>query len=111
MPDVVTFPQYFKAHGYFTQNIGKIFHNWRTKIEGDPISWSVPAVLHFATHGQAVPQSDGDLPANTAKAKQAERRDVPDEAYYDGRVAREAGRALSQLKQRGEALFFGRGFS
>ena len=36
MPDVVTLPQYFKQHGYFTQNIGKIFHNFRQTIQGDP---------------------------------------------------------------------------
>jgi iduronate 2-sulfatase len=110
MPDVVTLPQYFKMHGYFTQNIGKIFHNWRTKIEGDPGSWSVPAVLHFATHGQDAPKVDGRLPANTAKAKQAESRDVPDEAYYDGRVAQEAMRALREVKQRDEPFFLGVGF-
>lgn len=109
-PDVVTLPQHFKANGYFTQNVGKIFHNWRTKIQGDPVSWSVPAVLHFATHSQDVAQVDGGLPPNTAKAKQAEARDVPDEAYYDGRVAREAVRALRELKARGEPFFLGVGF-
>ena len=46
IPDVVTLPEHFKQHGYFTQNIGKIFHNWRTPIKGDPRSWSVPAVMH-----------------------------------------------------------------
>ena len=44
VPEVVTLPQWFKQHGYFTQNIGKIFHNWRQDdYKGDPASWSVPA--------------------------------------------------------------------
>ena len=55
MPDVVTLPQHFMKHGYFTQNIGKIYHNWRQEIQGDPTSWSVPAVMHYATHGSDKP--------------------------------------------------------
>ena len=39
LPDVVTFPQYFKAHGYHTRSIGKIMHAQLT----DEISWSVPS--------------------------------------------------------------------
>ena len=34
LPDVVTLPQYFKAHGFHTQAFGKIFH------KDDPASWS-----------------------------------------------------------------------
>lgn len=46
VPDVVTLPQHFKNHGYFTQSIGKIYHgSWKTAYVGgafqDPISWSV----------------------------------------------------------------------
>lgn len=110
-PEAVTLPQYFKQHGYFTQNIGKIFHNWRTKIEGDPVSWSVPAVMHFASHGQDVAVIDGgELPPNHARAKAAEARDVPDEAYFDGRVAAAAVRALRDLCRRTEPFFLGLGF-
>ena len=35
-PDVTTLPLWFKEHGYTTRCVGKIFHNWRTKIKGDP---------------------------------------------------------------------------
>ena len=63
-PDAVTLPQHFKHNGYFTQNIGKMFHNWIHKEEGDAVSWSVPAVMHFASHGTDKPQVDGKLPPN-----------------------------------------------
>jgi iduronate 2-sulfatase len=108
-PDVVTIPLWFKDHGYTSRCVGKIFHNWHTKVEGDPRSWSAPEFLHFANHGNDVAQVIGELPPNFAKTTTGfgyepvgicECRDVPDEAYYDGRVAAEAVRVLSEVKDR-----------
>ncbi len=39
VPEVVTFPQHFKAHGYHSLSIGKIMHGSLT----DEISWSAPS--------------------------------------------------------------------
>ncbi|MEX0818961.1 MAG: sulfatase [Pirellulaceae bacterium] len=99
-PDIVTLPQHFKNNGYFTQGIGKIFHNWRQNIEGDPASWSVPAVLHYATHGSDQPIVDGQLPENQATTLKCEARDVPDHAYFDGRIADLAVTALNEVEDR-----------
>lgn len=107
-PDVVTLPQHFKANGYTTRNVGKIFHNWHTKEKGDARSWSAPEYLHYATHGEDGPQVKGPLPPNLVSGggrsytsvPLTECRDVPDEAYYDGRVAAEAVRVLGEIKDR-----------
>lgn len=107
-PDIVTLPQHFKNNGYFTQNIGKIFHNWRQEIHGDPMSWSVPAVMHYARHGDDEPIVEGRLPPNTAKAPRCENRDVPDDAYFDGRIAKLAVKALREVK--GKPFFLAVGF-
>ena len=109
-PDAVTLPQHFKNNGYFTQNIGKMFHNWIHKEEGDAASWSVPAVLHFNSHGNDKPQVEGALPPNLANDPKCEQRDVPDEAYFDGRVAKLAVEALGQLKAKQQPFFFAVGF-
>ena len=94
-PDVVTLPQHFKRHGYHARGIGKIFHNWRQDAwRGDPVSWSVPAVLHYNSHGNDRAQVEGDLPPDLLQLPRCEMRDVPDEAYFDGRIAAEAVRAL-----------------
>lgn len=109
-PEVNTLPGWMKAHGYTARCVGKIFHNWHTKKHGDPRSWSAPEFLHYANHGDDVPQVSGALPPNEAtlcgdlrhygKVPLCECRDVPDEAYYDGRVAAEAVRVLGEVKDR-----------
>jgi len=110
-PQIVTLPQCFKQHGYFTQNIGKVFHNWRQEIHGDPQSWSVPAVMHYATHGSDEPQVGGQrLPPSTSQAPRTERRDVPDSAYFDGRIAELAVAALNKLCQKQQPFFLAVGF-
>ena len=109
-PDVETLPGWMKAHGYTTRCVGKIFHNWHTQEHGDPRAWSAPEFLHYANHGDDTPQVSGTLPPNLAAATAGmhpygqepicECRDVPDEAYYDGRVAAEAVRVLAEVKER-----------
>ncbi len=110
-PDVMTLPLWFKEHGYTTRCSGKLFHNWHTNEKGDPRSWSAPEFLHYANHGDDTPQVVGPLPENHARHSEGLRKygsvgmcecyDVPDEAYYDGRVAAEAVRLLPELKEDG----------
>ena len=111
-PGVVTLPQLFKQNGYHTQCIGKIFHNWRQeKWKGDPVSWSVPSILHYNSHGRDRPQATGELPANLASGRDGiECRDVGDEAYYDGRVAKAAVEALADVCQGEQPFFMAVGF-
>lgn len=107
-PDVVTLPQSFRANGYTTRCVGKIFHNWHTAEKGDRRSWSADEFLHYANHGDDRPQVKGELPENHATLADwnygattiTECRDVPDEAYYDGRVAAEAAKVLKEVKDR-----------
>ena len=110
-PQIVTLPEHFKRHGYFTQNIGKVFHNWRQdNYRGDPQSWSVPAVMHYNSHGNDQPVVEGDLPTNHASTARTEARDVPDEAYFDGRIAAAAVQALGELRNKREPFFLAVGF-
>lgn len=108
-PDVVTLPQLFKQNGYHTRNIGKIFHNWRQdKYKGDPASWSVPAVMHYASHGSDRAVVDGTVPSDASGVPRTEMRDVADDAYFDGRIAELAIEALGELKD--QRFFLAVGF-
>jgi len=108
-PDVTTLPLWFKEHGYTTRCVGKIFHNWHTEVKGDRRSWSADEFLHYANHGDDAPQVPGELPPNLTTAPSlrkygkvplCECRDVPDEAYYDGRVAAETVRVMAEVKDK-----------
>jgi iduronate 2-sulfatase len=108
-PDVTTLPLWFKEHGYTTRCVGKIFHNWHTEVKGDRRSWSADEFLHYANHGDDTPKIPAELPPNLAELNKArgynatgitECRDVPDEAYYDGRVAAEALKVMQEVKEK-----------
>ena len=112
LPDVVTLPQHFKENGYFSQCIGKIYHNWHWHIPGDPQSWSVPSQMHWDGHDKDFPQMSAGLPVppNTATDPSCECREVPDDAYFDGRIADLAINALRERASQKEPFFLGVGF-
>jgi iduronate 2-sulfatase len=109
-PQIVTLPQHFRRHGYHAEDVGKIFHNWRQSIEGDPESWSVPAEMHYGNHGGDRPQVQGALPPDLAASPRCEMRDVPDEAYLDGRIATRAVAALRAAAGSDTPFFLAVGF-
>jgi iduronate 2-sulfatase len=108
-PDIITLPQYFKQHGYYTQSFGKVLHGQGIPSM-DPPSWSAEPVWdHCTKRDQYV------LPKNrpgdkSGKQAAAECADVPDEAYIDGKVAAEAVRKIEVLAENGKAFFLAVGF-
>jgi iduronate 2-sulfatase len=116
-PDAVTLAQHFKASGWRTEAMGKIFHVGHGNTE-DPASWSVP---HFQAKSIAyhLPQSSAKegltreeaLFANKSgqglpRGAAFESADVPDEAYPDGKIAQEAIARLKAAKERPDTPFF-----
>ena len=100
-PNAITLPQMFLNNGYHTQCIGKIFHNWRQDVyKGDRVSWSVPEMMHYNSHGNDKAIVAGELPPDLSDVPKCEIRDVPDNAYFDGRVAEHAVQALQAIQNR-----------
>lgn len=112
-PHAVPLPQLFKDHGYFTQGIGKIFHN-ETRVPAgripisDPRSWSVPPVYANGAHWQDWVVPGGGGPEQKQQAWQC--LDVPDEAYFDGQIADAAIAALKERAHSGDPFFLAVGF-
>ncbi len=107
-PDIVTLPQAFLKAGYHTQCIGKIFHNWRQDdFKGDAVSWSVPESMHYNSHGNDKAVVVGEVPPNESDCPKCVVRDVPDTAYFDGRIAEQAVSTLRRLKDKSFFLAVG----
>jgi arylsulfatase A-like enzyme len=104
LPDAVTLPQLFKAHGWHAQSFGKIYHGGFD----DPPSWSVPS---------GGPKKPGTGPEGSAllkrlrqEAPEADRAkirglpveapDVADTELADGSIADQAIAALETIKDK-----------
>ena len=100
-PNIVTLPEQFKGNGYYTAGIGKIFHNWSQSLKGDSKSWSEPETFHWAAHYQDwyVENTPYKIHSDIKKGPAVQNKDVPDEAYLDGRIANAAVNKLRELKE------------
>ncbi len=127
IPDVVTLPQYFKQHGYFTQGLSKIYHPGLD----DPQSWSVPhwqpnapnygdpeaikaiqdQIAEMKRQGKFVSSGPVETdpktgmatrirPGNVPKGPAWECDDVPDNTFADGMTADKAIECFKELKDK-----------
>jgi iduronate 2-sulfatase len=109
---LVTLPEHFKNHGYFCQNIGKMFHNMGETQ--DRRSWSIDEVLHKGTHADDTvykntpPHLRKDQPE--FKAPVTEALNVPDTAYRDGQIANLAAAMLREHAESDQPFFLAVGF-
>jgi len=119
MPNIVTLPQLFKNHGWFTRSLGKVYH---IGID-DPDSWSVPSwVSRTPRYG---PEGTAKVRAAAAKLRAQGIKDPdrgPQKPFYagpafespdcadgdltDGDMTREAIEALRELAKKPDQPFF-----
>ena len=119
-PDAVTLPQHFKAHGYRTEGLGKIFHVGHGNHD-DAASWSVPHwnadVVRYALKKSRAQSGltreearfanvPGARAARLPKGAAYESADVPDSKYPDGQLADEAIRRLENAAETPDEPFF-----
>ena len=131
-PDVVTLPQHFKAHGYFSTGVGKIYDPRSVDKGADSASWSEPFAhtwnleynsetgkpkAHYhnprtvALHEEAEAAGlKGWNPINQFLFKKeawdaVEAENVPDDAYDDGAIARHAVKRLEDLVDQAQPFF------
>lgn len=109
---LITLPQHFKNHGYFCQNIGKLFHNMGETQ--DRRSWSIDEVLFKGTHADDTLFGNAARPPGSKKpdykAPVTEASDVPDTAYRDGQIANLAAAMLRDHTGSKQPFFLAVGF-
>lgn len=94
-PGVVTLPEHFKQHGYFTQSFGKIFHGEASMA--DPPSWSVPEQFQYVAKRDDYRLAENRTPGKTQKAAATEFAGESEDDYPDGHVAAGAVAALQRF--------------
>lgn len=101
--DMVTMPQFFKEKGYKTISVGKVYHH----PTDDKENWSI----HFRSESEAYlkPENIALVKEGNKSGPPFENADVDDEAYKDGRVAKNAVETLKKMK--GENFMMVVGFS
>ncbi len=129
-PDVLTLPQHFRRHGYYTSSIGKIYHNifpdepsWdeRVYLDGFPFD---PDAVYLGQEGRSIQEAKkrrlieagrGESAKDRLghyylKAQATEAPQAPDDDYYDGAQTTWAVRKLAELKEAGRPFFLGVGY-
>ncbi len=101
LPDVHTLPQHFRAAGYETISLGKIYHHLS---DDNGAGWSHPAWEPPGVWNQSAEAENGPLPGNTHTTAW-ECADVPDTFYPDGKVAERAVTELARFKQSAQPFF------
>ncbi|RUA26863.1 MAG: sulfatase, partial [Bacteroidetes bacterium] len=137
-PNVVTMPQYFKQNGYITFATGKIYDPRSVDKKYDPQSWSFPYRGPHELEGsmgdpiigyyqseehraqRLVYEKMADAKGLTGKKRNAflrksfkpstEKADVPDDAYYDGRIANDAVKKIAEFAKQDQPFMLMVGF-
>ena len=109
LPDVVTLPQHFKANGYHTRSIGKIYHGGG-RPSRDPPSWSGPAQYAVMLDAEVRYANSENLKGKGLKRDSTEAGRAAGSVYSDQIVCDAAVKALGKLKAKGKPFFLAVGF-
>ena len=111
VPDVITLPQHFKNHGYYTERIGKIYHLGHGNQE-DSLSWSQPAAKMWRpdpiSRGDTV-GLERDYPSIDGKRLPYYKSREPDDHMSDVISTDYAVKRINELRD--STFFFAVGFS
>lgn len=106
--DWVMLPEYFRNQGYFTAQIGKIYHT-KDGYE-DPRSWDIE-IREFGKrppNDQIIRSGRPDGPGEHTTDWSSLR--TPDDQTPDGIVARRAAKIMAEAVEQGKPFFVGAGF-
>lgn len=132
LPDVVTIPQHFRGHGYYTVSMGKIFHNHMPdRISFDepdlrPANYATPELIdrdpESFYHDESLKQElaqvrqrrllqNPNAYANGwAYGRSTESFDAPDNEFYDGAQTELAIETMARLRNNKEPFFLALGY-
>lgn len=132
LPDVVTIPQHFHKHGYYTVSMGKIFHNHMPDLVSfdepnlRPQKYMTPELIDREPESfyhdeeinrelaevrkQRLAKNPNRYANGWAYGRATESFDGPDSQFYDGAQTDLAIDTMKRLKQKDEPFFLALGY-
>lgn len=116
-PGITSLPEQFKNNGYYTTSYGKMFHHLDDGLQGwTETPWRADYVdLHNQEYWRDYRSEENqwtkvDTIPMGLPGPAWEKANVPDNAYYDGKMAERAVEKIKELAKSKQPFFFGVGF-
>ncbi len=117
-PDIVSLPEYFKKHGYYTISNGKVFHDHGNVIDGidawSEIPWEAQpgywVWLEDENRQYTYPGHKRSIEYKRNPGPSWEAADVPDDAYPTGLLTNKTISDLHRLKDMNKPFFLAVGY-
>lgn len=112
LPDALTLPQHFRNNGYETVAAGKVFHHRPDTAERSwgGLPWYPDIPEGESWRNYIVDENRAADMSDASRGPAFECADVPDEAYFDGQIARHAVQEMRRLAQQDRPWFLAAGF-
>ncbi len=110
VPGVVSLPMHFRNNGYHTVSLGKVFHHQDDSKGSWDTNWRPDIPEGASWRDYQLPENIAADKGDKARALPYEKADVPDDAYFDGKIAAKAIAELQASRESGKPFFLAVGF-
>lgn len=110
VPGVVSLPMHFKNNGYSTVSLGKVYHHATDGSGSWDKRWSPPQKKGTSWRDYLTEENIKLDTSTKTRGNPFEKADVSDEAYKDGKIAKQAIKELKNFKNNNEPFFLAVGF-
>lgn len=109
-PGTVSLPMHFKNNGYRTVSLGKVYHHFQDGKGSWDYRWYPAAENVSGWRDYRKKRNLHHEENGTTRGFPYECADVPDDAYFDGKIANHAIAQLNQLRENDQPFFLAVGF-
>lgn len=110
-PGIVSLPRHFRQHGYKTISYGKVYHHAQDDSAAWHESWRPEATNHSGWRDYHSEENLALHHSSDSRGLPYENIAVPDEAYFDGKIAAKGIAQLKELKKQDQPFFLAIGFA
>jgi iduronate 2-sulfatase len=110
LPGTVSLPMHFRNNGYRTVSLGKIFHHQNDSKGSWDVNWRPKSDNGSSWRDYLLPENLALDQSDRSRGMPYEKADVPDEAYFDGKIALKAIEEMKIAAAGNKPFFLAVGF-